>query len=293
MNNQWIDLHTHSTASDGTLTPAELVLAAAQKRLAAVALTDHDGVGGLPEAIEEGERRGIEVIPGIEVSADCSDGTMHILGFLVDWRSEKFLSRLARLQEARAARNPRIALRLQELGLNVPYEEVVAASGGGLVGRPHFAKVLVRKGYVSTMPEAFDRYLKKGAPAYVEKFRFSPKETIAMIHDAGGVAVLAHPFTLIRENAVSAPGALEGQLESLQAAGLDGMEVLYSTYSYDQSRRYRLLAEKYHLLFSGGSDFHGAHKPGIDLGVGQGQLQIPVSLLEALRERSRRYPSVL
>jgi len=283
MKDQWIDLHTHSTASDGSFTPTELIRYAVTKRLGALALTDHDCVDGLNEAAAEGERLGIEVIPAVELSADHPEGTMHILGFFIDRRHEGFCGRLRRLQEARKERNPKIVQKLQGLGLNITYDEVVAASGGGQVGRPHFAKVLVQKGYVSSMQEAFERYLKRGAPGYVEKFRFSPQEVIAAIHDAGGVAVLAHPFTLYKEPSPM----LEPLLGVLTENGLDGMEVIYSTYSEGQSRYYRELAEKFHLLPSGGSDFHGAHKPGIDLGVGMGRLQIPFELLEPLRKKAR------
>ncbi|MBI3810668.1 MAG: PHP domain-containing protein [Nitrospirae bacterium] len=280
-----IDLHAHSTASDGSLTPPELIRYAADKKLSAMALTDHDCVDGLDEAVAEGERLGIEVIPAVELSADHPDGTMHILGFFVDRRHEGFCGRLRRLQEARRERNPKIIQNLQSLGLNLTYDEVVAASGGGQVGRPHFAKVLVQKGYVSSMQEAFERYLKKGAPGYVEKFRFSPQDAIAAIHEAGGVAVLAHPFTLYKDNSVP----LDPLLEGLSQAGLDGIEVIYSTYSGEQTRYYRERAEKYNLLPSGGSDFHGAHKPGIDLGVGQGRLEVPYELLEPLRKKAQGY----
>lgn len=282
MKDRLIDLHTHSTASDGSLTPTELIRYAARKRLAALALTDHDGVDGLNEAVAEGKRLGIEVIPGVELSADHPDGTMHILGFFIDPRHEGFCARLRRLQAARGERNPKIIQKLQNLGLKITYDEVVAASGGGQVGRPHFAKVLVQKGYVSSMQGAFERYLKKGAPGYVEKFRFSPQEVITAIHEAGGVAVLAHPFTLFKDPSAK----LDPYLGVLAGIGLDGLEVMYSSYSEEQNRTYRELAEKYHLLPSGGSDFHGSHKPGIDLGTGTGNLQIPVELLEPLRKKS-------
>lgn len=287
MNDRWIDLHTHSTASDGSFTPLELVRYAAEKKLHAMALTDHDCLDGLNEAVAEGERLGLEVIPAVELSADHPDGTMHILGFFVDRRHEGFASRLRRLQEARRERNPKIIEKLHALGLKITYDEVAAASGGGQVGRPHFAKVLIQKGYVASVPEAFERYLKKGAPAYVEKFRFSPRDAIAAIHEAGGVAVLAHPFTLFK---ISSP-PLDPLLGLLSEQGLDGMEVIYSTYSEGQSRRYRDLAGKHRLLSSGGSDFHGAYKPGIDLGVGQGGLRVPFELLEPLREKARGYPT--
>jgi 3',5'-nucleoside bisphosphate phosphatase len=285
MNDRWIDLHTHSTASDGSFSPKELIRYSATKHLQAVALSDHDCTDGLDEAMEEAERLGIEVIPAVELSADHTGGTMHLLGFFMDRHHAGFCDGLRRLQNARKERNPKIVHKLQGQGLEITYEEVVAASGGGQVGRPHFAKVLLRKGYVSSMQEAFERYLKRGAPGYVEKFRFSPKEAITAIHEAGGVVVLAHPFTLYRE-----PSTLfEPLLSTLAEDGLDGMEVIYSTYSDEQSRYYRGLAEKYQLLPSGGSDFHGTHKPGIDLGVGQGRLKVPFDLLEPLRMKARGY----
>ena len=291
MSEEWIDLHTHSTASDGTLTPLDLVRYASVKRLSAIALSDHDCVDGLDEAIEEGVRIGVEVIPSLEVSADYATGTMHILGFFVDRRQMEFRSRLKKLQDARNERNPKIVENLRAEGLEITMEDVVAASGGGLVGRPHFAKVLINKGYVSSMPEAFDRYLKKGAPGYVEKFRFSPEDTMNMIHGAGGVAVLAHPFTLFKSSPNKPSEVLEALLPTLTKAGLDGMEVLYSTYTDSQTRYYRKLADKFNLLPSGGSDYHGTHKPDIDLGVGLGRLRIPYDFIEALRAKAQEYGS--
>ena len=192
----FIDLHTHSTASDGTFTPTKLVHYAKTKGLRALALTDHDCIDGLKEAMAAGKDVGVEVIPGVELSAEFPNGTMHILGFFVDPSDPIFLQRLATLQEARSQRNPKIVKKLQDLGVKIAYEEVVAASGGGQVGRPHFAQVLMEKGYVKTIGEAFEKYLRNGGPAYVEKERFSPEGSIALIHEAGGVAVLAHPLYL-------------------------------------------------------------------------------------------------
>ncbi len=288
MENEFVDLHSHSTASDGTLTPTELVRLAAKNRLRALALTDHDGVDGLDEAIAEGERLGVEVIPGVELSAEHPNGTMHVLGFFLDRKKTLLQEKLQKLQQGRAERNPLIVKKLQDMGIDITFEEVKAASGGGLIGRPHFAKVLVAKKVVSTMQEAFEKYLKKGAPAYAEKFRFSPEDTIRLIHEGGGVAVLAHPFTVYKKPS----NGLDEEIRRLAAAGLDGIEVYYSTYSPEQSRMYRNLAEKNSLLPSGGSDFHGAHKPGIDLGRGHGKLRVPYDVVEALRERSLQYQAV-
>ena len=264
------------------MTPTELIRRAVSKGLAAIAVTDHDCVDGVEEALAEGRRQGIEVIPGLEISAEFDRGTMHILGFFVDWKKESLRRRLFELQEARRLRNPKITEKLQEQGLEITHEEVVAASGGGQVGRPHFAKVLVQKGYVASMEEAFEKYLKRGGPGYVEKFRFSPQESIALIHEAGGVAVLAHPFTLGLKSA-----EMENSLlAELTQTGLDGIEVYYSKNAPEDTIHYLRLCESYGLLPTGGSDFHGAHKPDIDLGIGRGNLQVPLKLLEALREKA-------
>ena len=285
MNTRPIDLHTHSTASDGSFTPAELIRHATSKNLVTIALTDHDCTDGLDAALTKGQQAGIEVIPGLEISADFDQGTMHILGFFVNWKDENFQKQLKKLQEARALRNPEISRKLQELGLDITYEEVVAASGGGQVGRPHFAKVLVQKRHVTSMKEAFERYLKKDAPAYVEKFRFSPKKAIEMIHQAGGVAVLAHPFTL----RLSSSQMEQDLLTELIQAGLDGIETYYSQNNPQDTIHYLKLCETYGLLPSGGSDFHGTHKPEVDLGVGRGDLCVPYDLLEPLREKARQH----
>jgi predicted metal-dependent phosphoesterase TrpH len=275
-----IDLHTHSTASDGTYTPTELIRYAKTKGLRALALTDHDCVDGLEEAVTAGKRAGVEVIPGVEISAEFPYGTMHIVGLFVNRTHPTLLQKLSGLQEARRLRNPKIVERLQALGLDIRYDEVVAASGGGQVGRPHFARVLMQKGYVKSIEEAFERYLKKGAPGYVEKARLLPEESISLIHLAGGVAVLAHPFTLRIPD-----GELRPLFDRLVKAGLDGVEVQYSKHTPDQTALYGGLAKQFGIVAAGGSDFHGANKPTIDLGVGMGDLHIPYSVLEALQKR--------
>ncbi|MGD8989694.1 MAG: PHP domain-containing protein, partial [Syntrophobacterales bacterium] len=190
-----IDLHTHSSYSDGSFSPGQLVQLAKDKGLRAIALTDHDTVAGLEEALAAGKELEVEVVPGVEISAQYPPGTMHILGYYVQPSHPELLRDLEKLQKARAARNPKIIERLQALGLEISWTEVLNLSGGQ-VGRPHIAQVLLHRGYVSSINEAFSRYLKKGAIAYVEKFRFPPDEAIAMIRNAGGLAALAHPFTL-------------------------------------------------------------------------------------------------
>ena len=279
-----IDLHTHTTASDGSLTPSQLVHYAKEKGLRALAVTDHDTIEGNEEALIAGMSEDLIVVPGIEISVDYSPGSMHMLGYFIDTGSQRLQEKLALLQDSRADRNPKIIEKLNEIGLAVTYDEVVEASGGGQVGRPHIAKVLLHKGYITTIQEAFDKYLGKGGPAYFDKFRLSPEDAITMITDAGGVPVLAHPFTLKCNN----QGELERLIKQLTDHGLQGIEVYYTEHNKQQSSRYRLLAERNNLLLTGGSDFHGANMAGVDLGTGRGSLKIPYHLFENLKTRWER-----
>ena len=285
MKQKSIDLHSHSTVSDGTMTPESVIGLAKTQNLSAIALTDHDCIDGLEAAMAEGKQQGIEVVPGLEISAKFDKGTMHILGFFIDPQAGSLRKQLNQLQEGRRQRNPRIVKKLQSLGLDITYDEVVEASGGGQVGRPHFAKVLIQKGYVSSIEEAFEKFLKKGAPGYMEKFGFSPQKSIELIHQAGGVAVIAHPFTL----GLSTSEMEQGVMSDLKRAGLDGIEVYYSKNSPRDTLHYMRLCDNFELLPSGGSDFHGENKPGINLGVGRGDLSVPYQLLEDLRNKAREY----
>ncbi len=279
-----VDLHLHTTASDGVLSPAEIVRYAKSKGLQAIAITDHDTVEGCEEALSEGEKIGFEVIPGIEISAEYSPGSMHILGFFLDIRHPLLNERLEYLQKARAERNPKMVAKLNQLGINITYEEVLRASGGGQVGRPHFANVLMEKRVVKSFQEAFDRFLKKGAPAYVDKFRFTSKEALHFIHEARGVAVLAHPNTL----GVSRSSELEKAIVQLVSEGLQGIEVYYPEHSSAEVAQYKSLADRFNLLSTGGTDYHGIEKNGLDIGVGRGEMKLPYSIVEnikALRNR--------
>jgi len=274
-----IDLHTHSTASDGSFTPRELVSLAKKIGLKAIALTDHDTVAGLEEFMQEGVRVEIETIPGVELSAHFDRGTLHILGYFLDFKNRSLLKELQKFQEARIKRNPKIVKKLQALGIPITYEEVVAASGGGQIGRPHFAKVLLAKGIVKSFDEAFERFLKKGAPAYVEKERIYPKECITLLLQAKGIPVLAHPFTLHLENE-----ELETFIKELKDWGLAGIEVYYTEHTPEQTAFYLTLAQKYNLYITGGSDFHGKNKEEIKLGFGYGNLRVTYQILEKLKE---------
>jgi|Deesub1362B_J571_1020462.scaffolds.fasta_scaffold12869_2 hypothetical protein len=283
----WVDLHTHTTASDGDLSPAELVQAAKAAGLGAVAVTDHDTLDGLAEALEEGERIGIEVISGVEISVemDRGKGTFHLLGYGIDPHHEGLRSVLGRLQQARSERNLRILERLETLGMPLNPSLLERLAGGGQVGRPHFARALVAEGYVQTVEEAFDRFLGKGRPAYVDKFRLGPSEAIEVVKSAGGIPVLAHPFTLGFE----IPLQLEAFVARLvEEFGLMGLEVLYPDHDDGMVSRYMDLAERYDLLKTGGTDFHGSTKPAVALGTGRGGLRVPYAWVEALRERLSR-----
>ena len=275
----YVDLHLHTTASDGVLSPSELVRYAKAKGLQAVAITDHDTIDGCEEGLSEGERIGFEVIPGIEISAEHSPGSMHILGFFLDIHLPFLKERLKYLQKARAERNPKMVEKLKQLGVDITFEEVVKASGGGQVGRPHFANVLLEKKVVRNFQEAFERFLKKGAPAYVDKFRFTSKEALHFIREAEGVGVLAHPNTL----GMNGYSELEKLILRLVEEGLQGIEVFYPEHSAADVAQYKTLAERHGLLVTGGTDYHGMEKNGLDIGVGRGEMKLPYSIVENLK----------
>jgi 3',5'-nucleoside bisphosphate phosphatase len=274
-----VDLHTHSNASDGTFAPAEVVRLAKEGGLKAVALTDHDTTDGLAEAMAAGSALGVEVIPGVEVSARHTGDSMHILGYFIDYHDGALEDRLSVLKGARAERNPKIVAKLNDLGLKITMAQVESISGGGQVGRPHIARALMESGYVRTIQEAFDIYLRSGGKAYVPKFRFPPHEALAMIREARGVPVLAHPFTL----GLGSSGALRNLLQELKAVGLAGIEVFYAEHTREQEALYLRLAREVGLLVTGGSDFHGLNKPEVALGRMPSQPRLTYELVTAMQ----------
>jgi hypothetical protein len=274
-----LDLHLHTIYSDGSLPPAQVLALAKQANVTALAITDHDILDGIPEAVATGKNLDIEVIPGVEISSRYGDSELHILGYFIDCRDATLLSRLARLRDSRHTRNPKIIDKLRALGLAITYEDVTALAGTASVGRPHIARVLMQKGYVTSAKEAFDRYLANGAAAYVPRDLPEPEEAIRWITDAGGVAVLAHP-TWVRES----EEGLFKLCASLKEAGLRGMEVHYSTHTKSQTSDYLRMASKLGFLVTGGSDFHGLTKPDIEVGIGRGSLKVPEKLLEPLKK---------
>lgn len=281
-----IDLHTHSSLSDGTDSPAELVRLAAQLGLEALALTDHDTLAGAHEAAEEARRLGLEFICGIELSARRAEEpdelrrTVHVLGYFFEPPGDGFAAWLRTLQEGRHARNRAMAERLQALGYDVKLEEAEALARH-VTARPHFAEVLVRKGYFPSVRAAIDALLAEGAPAYVEKEDPSPEECIARVRAAGGVASLAHPRRLNQQD----PAAEERILRRLADAGLAALEVWHPDHDQRDASRYFGLARKYGLAVTGGSDYHGRRTPGLRPGDA-GRARVKRSVLDELRRRA-------
>lgn len=274
---QRIDLHTHSTASDGTLTPAELMRAAKEAGLSAIALTDHDTFEGLPEARAEALKLGVELVPGCELSLDYSGLPTHLLALFVDERPGHVVGELTRVRKARAARNLTMLEKLKTVGVHLKLEDV-ESHATGVVGRPHMAQAMVKAGVVRTFEEAFTRFLGSGGLAYVPKAKLTPAEAIGAIHADGGLAVLAHPYLLSQQ-----PRHIEALLTELAGLGLDGVEVYYTEHSDKYTALVAGLAERLGLLMSGGSDFHGAVKPGVLLGRGRGGLFVRGELLEKMK----------
>ncbi|OMF37532.1 phosphatase [Paenibacillus sp. FSL H8-0548] len=277
-----VDLHTHTTASDGMQSPAENVRLAKAAGLAAIAITDHDTVAGVAEAMLEGERLGIQVVPGVEVSTVANGTDIHILGYYTQNDDEKWLERLASLRGTRDERNEMMVARLRELGLSITMDEVRAAAHGAAskeslqsaavsVGRPHIAAVLLQKQFVSSMKEAFDRYLAAGAAAYVNPPRLHPFEAVEWIREAGGVSVIAHPGLYNNDSLV----------EEIIRYGVQGIEVFHSDHDLEDERRYLELAESFQLIATGGSDFHGSRQ-GIVFHGEVGSRTVDVNVLQLL-----------
>ena len=275
-----IDLHTHSTVSDGSDPPERIPELAAANGCGAVALTDHDRMDGVDAAAKRAAEVGVELVPGCEISCEVERGTMHVLIYFVE-PGGALDAELLRLQEARDARNARMFRRLSdELGLPITPEEVEEEAGGKGIGRPHVAAVLVRNGVVENIQEAFDRYLAKGQPGYVEKERLYPDRALELARAEGAVPVLAHPLSLGLE-----PAELDRTLGELTALGLVGAEAIYGRYTPDERSAVAALARGHGLVVTGGSDYHGTYKPDLEVGIGGGDLQVPDSALEELAAR--------
>jgi hypothetical protein len=278
-----IDLHIHSTASDGTLTPQEILTQAQNLQLGAIAITDHDTLDGSKNALSIGIPSSVKFLTGVEISSEpppsfSSAGSFHILGYAVDVDHPQLNHTLSMLRDSRNRRNPQILKLLSRLGMEIALDEVRNLSGNSQLGRPHIAQLMVEKGYVPSIDAAFDEYLGNGKPAYVDRFRFECEDTIKAILKARGIPVLAHPILLgIKENET-----LEGMIAVLTEMGLKGIEVYYPEHTKNLIEYYSRLASHYNLLMTGGTDFHGDIKPEIKMGIGKGNFFVPYELYEKL-----------
>ncbi len=284
-----VDLHSHTTFSDGTLSPEELVAEALRQKLSALAVTDHDETGGCLPAMKAARDTSLRLIPGVELSIDYplpGKAHMHVLGLFIDPENECIRSGLAELSRAREERAERIIRQLNDKGMALSIDELKELAGGGSIGRPHIATLMHRHKYVSSVWEAFDKYLAKGKAGYVSKKKLTFKEAAAMIHEAGGLVILAHPVSLNQKNY----NGYTRIFRELRGQGLDGLEAYYSNHVWNMTRFLLEAAHKLELCVSGGSDFHGTVKPDIQLGRGRGNLYVPDALIEdLLRYRKEKY----
>lgn len=274
-----IDLHTHTTWSDGSFSPTALVEWAHQHSIHTLAITDHDTTGGLEEAMAAGRNLPIDIIPGIEISARFQGRETHILGYFLNSADATFKARISRLQATRIHRIQEILQKLHRCGFTISLEEVQGLAGTGSIGRPHIAQILIRKGHVSGFREAFENYLGSRGKAYVPREVPDAPEIFTWIREAGGVAILAHPFW-----EGYSPEEVNKACQILVDTGLQGLEVFYGTFSAKQISFNLRLAKQFGLLLTGGSDFHGSFKPEIAIGKGKGSLKVPQSALDNLRK---------
>ncbi|MCG3133121.1 MAG: 3',5'-nucleoside bisphosphate phosphatase [Planctomycetes bacterium] len=275
------DLHVHSTASDGSVPPRDVVRLARDAGLAAFALTDHDTMDGYAEACDEGAKLGVRVVPGVELSVP-HEGTCHVIALGVTPGHPSIEALASRFRRGREERNEGIVAKLRALGIDVTMEDVRREAKGAIVARPHFAAALVKKGAVRNQWDAFERYLAKGAPAYVDRDRADLADVVRSVRAAGGATVICHPFTLGYDDSEETLDFLV----SARNAGVDALEVRYGRYTRSDEKRWEKLAGKAGLLPSGGSDFHGAAKPGIKVGSGSGRMRVPLEWLDALLDRA-------
>lgn len=271
------DLHVHTNASDSTLSPEKVVRCAKMQELDAIAITDHDTCAAIAPAIIAAEDMNIEIIPGVELTAEIDENEIHILGYFIDWRNERFIKNLEEFCRVREERAKEILRRLGDQGISLRYEDLVeiAGFGHGSIGRLHIAQLLYKKGKVASIREAFTRYIGNNSPCYVKKYKLSPKEAIGIIKNAGGVSVLAHPKTVNTQTRT-----LKDILKMLVNDGMQGIEVYHSDHNDKESSLFKKLAEECSLLITGGSDCHGAGIKDILLG----KVKVPYELVEELRK---------
>ncbi|MCD8036689.1 MAG: PHP domain-containing protein [Clostridiales bacterium] len=277
--NLYTDLHCHSTASDGTFSPAEIARLAKNAGLTSIALTDHDTTDGLDEFMAEGKRFGVETIPGIEFAAGYKNTELHIVGLFIDYKSKVLCDSMEYIVNERNERNKKMIKALNRLNIDIAMEDLEANAGGNIITRAHYANVLVNKGYAVNKEDAFNKYISAGRPGYVKRETLTPKKCIETILNSEGIPVLAHA-TLYGYGYLE----IHNLVGELKEYGLMGLETIYSTYTEKQSDEIRKICEYYKLLKSGGSDFHGANKPDIQIAVGRGNLRIPQEFAEKMKE---------
>lgn len=282
-----IDLHLHSTCSDGTDSPSRLAALGKAGNLSAMALTDHDTVSGIDQFLEACKEVGIEGVPGIEISCIYTDGAfekeIHIVGLFIDHHSSQLNEALSNLVTNRRKRNLQVIELFSRIGIDFSLEEMEEMYPGAILTRAHFADFLMKKGITGSINEGFDRFLGDGKPCYIKRETLSSIQTINLIHNAGGIAILAHPLTykLSSDN-------LSHMVTELARQGIDGIEAIYSTFTSRDEADMKLLAQKNHLLISGGSDYHGKNKPAISLGTGKGRLEVPYEVLKNIKSLLKR-----
>lgn len=266
-----VDLHIHSSASDGRLSPGEVVREAARLGLTIMALTDHDTVGGIVLALDAAKAfPGLRVIPAVELSTDVPQGEVHVLGYFIDYTNEELVARLARMRNSRKERAQAMIAKLRDLGINLEWSRVMEIAGGGSVGRPHLAQAMLERGYITSLKEAFTNYIGRGGPAYVERGKLTPVAAVELILRVSGLAVLAHPLTV---------SDLEAMVIALKAAGITGIEAYYKDYSAGDVSWLLALARRHNLLVTGGSDYHGLASEGE---VMIGGVAVPLAAAERL-----------
>jgi len=265
-----VDLHLHSTASDGKYQPAELIAKAAGLGLKVISLTDHDSIEGITPAIMAAKAYpDLTFIPGVEISTDLPDGEAHILGYFIDYKNPEFQRELERFRDSRTGRGRRMVEKLNRLGINIDWARVQAIAGDGAIGRPHVAQAMLEKGYIKTFEEAFDKYIGRGGPAYVEREKMTPEEAVQVILRVKGIPVLAHPFTV---------KDAEAMVKSLKKVGLMGIEAYYKDNTADTTQATLKLARKNELIATGGTDYHGIS----DNEVMMGGTEVPLEVAEKL-----------
>ena len=278
MNSKIVDLHAHTTESDGSFTPEELILEAKRVGLSAIAITDHDSISGIKKAAPIASECDIELIPGVELSTDYNGKEVHVVGLFIDIENKYFLRKIKEFKENRDNRNAIMVENLQKEGFSITMEDLMAENPDCVITRANIARFLYEHGMIPTIQTAFEKYIGDNCKCYVNRFKITPMDGVRLIKEAGGTAILAHPLLYHMSDAT-----LQKMVDEMKEAGLDGIEAIYCTYTPSEERQMKKFAQENHLLISGGSDFHGTTKPNLNLGTGYGKLYIPYEVLENIK----------